>query len=112
MKPRLKPGDFQELAVYIIMGVHFVDSLKQFMQVNKRTYNDQAAQHTPKPIVCCAEAVCNAASLQFCADTIRDLMVPHDACDTQSDGSNNKQQQAKMHGFLAVISGSDNVNVV
>lgn len=101
-----------KLTVHVVMPVHQIRGLEQLVQVDKGSNNDQAAQNIPEPEVGRAEAVCNTASDQLIADTVGNFVIPNDGADAKGDGGNDKQQQAEMHGLFAVISGSDNVNVV
>ena len=93
-----------KLTVYVVMGIHLVHGLKHFVQINERTNNNQTTQHIPKPKVGCAEAICNASSVQFCANAVGDSMRPNDSCNTKRDRINNENQKAVMHSFLTVMS--------
>ena len=100
-----------ELALCVIVFAQQIHSIAQLVQVDERTYENQAAQHVPAPEGAGAEAVSNTATAQLVTDTSGDPMTPYDSANAQGDGSDQEEQQAVVHGLLAVMTGSDQVDV-
>lgn len=107
-------GDFicKELAVHVVVLVQLVHSLEHLVQVNQRADADQATQNVPQPEGACAEVIGDTTTLQFATDTVGNSVIPNDTSDTAGDGSYDEHQQAEVHGLLAIVSGSNNVDLV
>lgn len=100
-----------KLAVDIVVSVHLVDSLKHLVQINKGSDKDERADNIPQPEISSAEAVGDAASFQFVADSVGNSVIPNNTGNTKGQRNNDKYQQAEVHSLFAVVSGGDDVDI-
>lgn len=88
-----------------------IHSLAQLVDVDQGANHDQGTQHIPEPEGTGIEAVVDSPALQLIADPVADPMVPHNGGDSQGKPGENKDQQAIMHGFLAIIAAGCRVDI-
>lgn len=99
------------LASGVVVSAQKVHGLAQLVQENEGTDANQTAEDIPAPEGTGAKAVSDAAAAQLVADTGADAVAPHDGGDTAGDGCHQEEQQAVVHGLLAVITGGDDVDI-
>lgn len=102
---------FYKSAVDVVVFRQQIHRLEQLVQIHQRSNDDQTSQYIPTPEGAGAKAVGNAAGSQVVADSCGKLMVPYNGVNAQSEPGENEGHQAKMHGLLAVIPGSDQVDI-
>lgn len=100
------------LASCVVIRAQLVHSLEQLVAVDERTgQQQQGAENIPTPECAGAETVSDAAAAQLIVDAGAEPVIPDQCADTQREGSHQKQQQAVMHGLLAVKAVGDDVDI-
>lgn len=99
-------------AVCVVAGCDRVHRFADLVYIDKRTDDDQAAENVPEPVGGGAEISLEAACARFVADTLGDLMEPDDAHDAAGDFLKQEEDEAVVHGLLAVASGSGEVQIL
>ena len=79
--------------------------------LDKRAYEDQRAQNAPAPEGACAKLIIDAAARQLSADSVGNLMAPDKGHNAQRQPGEDEQNQAVVHGFLAVVSACDRIDI-
>ena len=102
----------EELAVDVVVLAQLVHCLQQLVGVNQGTDADQGAQDVPAPEGAGAKAVADAAALQLVADSCADLVVPDKGSDAEGQPGEDEGHQQVMGGLLAIVTGSDGVDVI
>lgn len=99
-------------AVNIVVSAKLVHRLAELSHINERSYDNQRSENTPAPVGTGAEAVIDTAALKLAAYAVRHLVLPNDTGDAKGDRCEKKEDQAKVHSLLAVISRCDRVEIL
>lgn len=81
------------------------------MGIDERADEDEGAENAPQPESACSETVAYISALQFTADSVGDLVAPNERDNTESKPRKNKEDQAIVHCFLAIVSACDRIDV-
>ena len=85
--------------------------MQQLVGIDKWAYQNEGTQNTPQPKGLCPELEIDASACQLIADSFGKLMLPNEREDAQRQSGKDKQNQAVVHGFLAVVSAGNRVDV-
>ena len=88
-----------------------VHRLEQLVQIDERAHGDERAEDLPSPEGARAEGITDAAAVELSADPRTDPVVLDEHADTQRQPAHEKDEQAEVHGLLAVVTARDGVDV-
>ena len=95
----------------VIEVVELVHSVEELIDIYQRADRDERADNSPEPEGVSTEAAMTTAETDVVADTVADTVEPNDRCDTQCEPREDEQNPAIVHGVLAVVLGSDGVDL-